>query len=70
MTKRQQKIDKITDDMYYHLIELTSLASDLEEIGLDKDGDQLRSVADDIERLAIRLLNRKHSKRTKASDDK
>lgn len=63
MTKRQQKIDKITDDMYYHLIELTSLASDLEDIGLDKDGDDLRSVADDIERLAIRIMNRKHKKK-------
>lgn len=63
MTKRQQKIDKITDDMYYHMIELVSLASDLEEIGLDKDGDQLRSVADDIERLAIRIMNRTNKRR-------
>ena len=63
MTKRQQKIDKITDDMYYHLIELTSLASDLEDIGLNKDGDDLRSIADDIERLAIRIMNRKHKKK-------
>lgn len=58
MTERQQKIDQITDGLYYHMIELVSLASDLETIGLDKDGDNLRSIADQIERLGIRLLNR------------
>lgn len=58
MTERQQKIDQITDGLYYHMIELVSLASDLETIGLDKDGDNLRSIADQIERIGIRLLNR------------
>lgn len=58
MTERQQKIDQITDGLYYHMIELVSLASDLETIGLVKDGDNLRSIADQIERLGIRLLNR------------
>ena len=65
MTDRQKKIDSITDSMYYYMIELTSLASDLESIGLDQDGDSLRSIADDIERLAIRIMNlkgkRKHT---------
>jgi len=58
MAERKKKIDAITDGLYYHMIELVSLASDLEEIGLDKDGDNLRSIANQIERLGIRLLNR------------
>ncbi len=58
MTERNKKIDAITDSLYYHMTELISLASDMEEIGLDKDGDKLRSIADQIERLGIRLLNR------------
>lgn len=63
MTDRQKKIDAITDSMYYYMIELTSLASELESVQLDKDGDDLRGIADQIERLAIRIMNRKHKRR-------
>ena len=63
MTDRQKKIDSITDSMYYYMIELTSLASELESVQLDKDGDDLRGIADQIERLAIRIMNRKHKRR-------
>lgn len=60
MTDRQKKIDSITDSMYYYMIELTSLASDLESIRLDKDGDELRGIADQLERLAIRIMDRQN----------
>jgi hypothetical protein len=60
MTDRQKKIDLITDSMYYYMIELTSLASDLESIRLDKDGDELRGIADQLERLAIRIMDRQN----------
>lgn len=63
MTDLQKKIDAITDSMYYYMIELTSLASELESVQLDKDGDDLRGIADQIERLAIRIMNRKHRRR-------
>ena len=59
MTERQKKIESITDSMYYYMIELTALASELESIELEKDGDDLRSIADQVERLAIRIMNRK-----------
>ena len=65
MTDRQRKIDAITDSMYYYMVELVSLASDLESVQLDKDGENLRSIADDLERLAIRIIDRqKHRKRS------
>ena len=32
MTDRQKKIDAITDSMYYYMVELVSLASDLESV--------------------------------------
>lgn len=59
MTERQKKIESITDSMYYYMIELTSLASDLESIELEKDGEDLRGIADQLERCAIRIMNRK-----------
>lgn len=62
MTDRQKKIDSITDSMYYYMVELTALASDLESIRLVKDGDDMRGIADQLERLAIRIMNRKHKK--------
>ena len=62
MTDRQKKIDAITDSMYYYMIELTSLASELESIELEKDGDDLRGIADQLERCAIRIMNRKHKR--------
>ena len=65
MTERRKKIESITDSMYYYMIELTSLASDLESVQLDKDGDDLRGIADQIERLAIRIMDKqKRHKRT------
>lgn len=67
MTERKQKIDSITDTMYYFMIELTSLASDLESIGLEKDGDNMRGIADQLERLAIRIMNRKTKRMVCAS---
>ena len=67
MTDRQKRIDSITDSMYYYMIELTSLASQLESIQLEKDGDALRSIADDIERLAIRIMNRKHKRKKESA---
>lgn len=63
MTDRQKTIESVTDSMYYYMIELTSLASQLESVGLDKEGDDLRSIADEIERLAIRLLNKKQKRK-------
>lgn len=61
MTERRKKIESITDSMYYYMIELTSLASELESIQLDKDSEDLRGIADQIERCAIRIMNRKHN---------
>lgn len=58
MTEHQKKLDSITDDLYYYMVEIVSKASDLESLGYNKDGEELRSVADRIERLAIRLLGR------------
>lgn len=63
MTERKKKIDAITDSMYYYMIELTSLASELESVQLDKEGDDLRGIADQVERLAIRIMNRKHKRK-------
>lgn len=59
MTDRKRKIESVTDAMYYYMIELVSQAGELESVGLDKEGDDLRSICDDIERLAIRIMNRK-----------
>ena len=59
MTARQQEIESITDAMYYYMLELVSLANRLEAINLAKDGDDLRSISDDLNRLAIRIMNRK-----------
>lgn len=66
VTERKKKIDAITDSMYYYMIELTSLASELESVQLDKEGDDLRGIADQIERLAIRIMNRKHKRKPSA----
>lgn len=63
MTDRQKKIESITDSMYYYMVELTALASDLESIELEKDGDELRGIADQVERLAIRIMNRKRKRK-------
>lgn len=63
MTERKMKIDSITDSMYYYMIELTSLASELESVQLDKEGDELRGIADQVERLAIRIMNRKSKRK-------
>ena len=63
MTKRQKKLDTITDDLYYYMVEIVSKASDLESLGYNKDGEELRSVADRIERLAIRLLDRANKRK-------
>lgn len=62
MTEKQKAIDNITDNLYYYLMELVSQAGLLEDIGLTKEGDELRSIADTLERFCIRLLNRMHSK--------
>ena len=63
MTEQQRKLDGITDAIYYYMVELVSQAGNLEEIGLEKEGEELRSIADQIERLGIRLLNRKVKRR-------
>lgn len=63
MTERQKKIESITDSMYYYMIELTSLASELESVQLDKDGDDLREIADQLERCAIKIMNRKSKRK-------
>ena len=59
MTEQRQKLEANTDAIYYYMVELVSQAGNLEDIGLDKEGDELRSIADQLERLGIRLLNRK-----------
>ena len=61
MTDRQKKIDTITSDMYYHFVEIVSLANDLEDIHLKAEGEVLRSIADQLERVAIRIMD-KHLK--------
>lgn len=63
MSETERKIESITDSMYYYMIELTSLASQLEDAGLDKEGDDLRGISDQVERLAIRIMNRKHKRK-------
>ena len=67
MTERKKKIDSITDTMYYYMIELTSMASDLESVNLEKDGDDMRGIADQLERLAIRIMNRETKRKACAS---
>ena len=39
MTERQKKLDSITDNLYYYMVEIVSKASDLESLGYNKDGD-------------------------------
>jgi hypothetical protein len=63
MTERQKKLDHITDSIYYYMVELISCADDLEDIGFKKEGESLRHVADQVERIGIRLLNHKYPKR-------
>ena len=63
MTEQRKKLDAITNSVYYYMVELVSLANQLEDIGFTNEGENLRSVADQLERLGIRLLNRKHRKR-------
>lgn len=58
MTPRQKKIDTITDQMYYHMVEIISLANELEALHLNRDGETLRSIADQLERTAIRLIDK------------
>lgn len=58
MTPRQKKIDTITDQMYYHMVEIISLANELEVLHLNKDEETLRSIADQLERAAIRLIDK------------
>lgn len=62
MTERQKTLDNVTDNLYYYMMELVSQAGVLEEIGMAKEGDELRSIADTLERFSIRLLDRMHSK--------
>ena len=62
MTDRQKKLEAITDSIYSCITELVHQANELEDIGLEKDGEDLRSVADQLERLGIRLLNRKRNR--------
>ena len=63
MTEQKRRLDAITDSIYYYMVELVSQAGQLEDIGLTKEGEELRSIADEIERLGIRLLTRKGHKR-------
>ena len=63
MTDQKRKLDAITDSIYYYMVELVSLANQLEDLGITDEGENLRSIADDIERLGIRLLNRKGRKK-------
>lgn len=68
MTERQKKLDHITDVLYFYVVDLASKASDVESLGLTRDGEDLRSVADQLERIAIRLLDRmKNSSRKKVN---
>ena len=63
MTNRKKRIDEITDKMYYHFVELVSLANDLEVLSLNKYGEAVRSIADQLDRTAIRIIDKhlKHS---------
>lgn len=63
MTDQKKKLDAITDSIYYYMVELVSLANELEDLGVTDEGENLRSIADQVERLGIRLLNRKHHRR-------
>jgi len=63
MTDRQRKLDSITDAIYYYMVELVSQANELEDIGINDEAENLRSVADSLERIGIRLLNRQSSGR-------
>ena len=59
MTDQKKKVDAVTDSIYYYMVELVSLANDLEDLGIPDEGENLRSIADQLERLGIRLLHRK-----------
>ena len=63
MTDRQRKLDAITDSVYYYMVEVASLASSVEDIGFNKEGEELRSIADQLERIGIQLLKRKRRKK-------
>ena len=63
MTEQKKKLDAITDSIYFYMVELVSLANHLEDAGIPEEGENLRSIVDQLERLGIRLLNRKRSKR-------
>lgn len=63
MTEQKRKLDGVTDSVYYYMVELVSLANQLEDLGINDEAENLRSIADEIERLGIRLLNRKGRKR-------
>ena len=63
MTEQKLKLDAITDSVYYYMVELVSLANQLEDLGINDEAENLRSIADQVERLGIRLLNSKGRKR-------
>lgn len=63
MTDRKQKLDAITDSIYYYMVEIISQANELESIGCPNAGEELRSIADQLERLGIRLLNNRTERR-------
>ena len=64
MNERKRSLDAITDAIYYYMVELIHQANELESLGINDEGENLRSIADQIERLGIRLLNRKCKRRT------
>ena len=63
MTEQKRKLDAITDSIYYYMVELVHQAGELEDLGIHDEGENLRSIADQLERLGIRLLNRKGKRR-------
>lgn len=63
MTEQKKKLDAVTDSVYYYMVELVSLANQLEDLGIADEGENLRAIADQLERLGIRLLNRKGKRR-------
>lgn len=63
MTDQRRKLDGITDAIYYYMVELIHQANELEDLGINGEAENLRSVADSLERIGIRLLNRNHRKR-------
>ena len=64
MTEQKRKLDSVTDSLYYYMVELVSLAGQLEDLGISDEGENLRDIADQVERLGIRLLNRRrHGRR-------